>query len=264
MTKEFNKNLMIDNIFFLLKDVGKKIDDLETDVGVCRGYISRLSQEENANAEIEFIMTVAKYLNTSMDTLLNISLTHLTFTERYLVTFLDKLYKDTLDDKLDWIRESADQLNRAESDKNRNSPHPILCYETVYEMNDTGSPKAISTVVFLSNSFSRITCISGDCFNLRLKNGSRLYIMNICNGVQNMNNPDTYAKEIWMYTPRAGAHYLCSNNKSSPMVDLINNVYAMINDRMKTPRIKKDVQMIIEAFLNDDLSNDEREDEMPF
>lgn len=262
MNKEFNKQLMIDNISFLLKEFGKKIGELETEAGVSLGYISRISKEGNTKPGIEFIMKVADSLNTSIDTLLNVDLSEMTPTERYLVSFLEKLNKDTLDDKLDWNRESADRLNRAETDINGIPDHPLLSYETFYEEGECEYPDEVSRVVFVSNTFDCRTYISGDCFNLRLKNGSILYLMNISKSVYTINDSDAFAKEIWMYTPGTGANFLCSNRDTSPLAALVDNLYATVSERMKHPRIKQELQYVIDAFMKDDVSDDD--EALPF
>ncbi len=262
MTTEFNKQLMLDNISFLLKEFGKKIGELETDAGVSPGYISRISKEGNTKPGIEFIMKVADSLNTSMDTLLNVDLAEMTPTERYLISFLEKLNKDTLDDKLDWNRESADRLNRAETDINGNPDHPLLSYETFYEEGECEYPEEVSRVVFVSNSFDCKTYIDGDCFNLRLKNGSILYFMNISKSVHKVNDTDAFAKEVWMYIPETGKNYLCSNRDNSPLAALVDHLYTTVSERMKHPRIKQELQYVIDAFMKDDVSDDD--ETLPF
>ena len=262
MTNDFNKQLMLDNISFLLKEFGKKIGELEADAGVSTGYISRISKEDNTKPGIEFIMKVANSLNISMDTLLNANLAEMTPTERYLLSFLEKLSKNTLDDKLDWNRESADRLNRAETDQNGYPLHPLLSQETFYEESGSEYPDEVSRIVFVSKTFDCRTAIHGDCFNLRLKNESLLYLMNISKSVYKINDPDAFAKEIWMYAPDAGAHFLCSNRDTSPLAVLIDSLYTTVSERMKHPRIKQELKIIIDAFLKDDESDDD--EEFPF
>lgn len=259
---KFNKQLMLDNIAYLLKETGKKIGELETESGVSTGYISRISKDGNTKPGIDFIMNVADSLNVSINTLLNIDLTEMTPNEKYLLSFLKKLNKDTIDDKLDWNRESADQLNRAESDRNEDTGHPLLSVETFYEESQTEYPEEVTRVVFVSNSFDCRTSIHGACFNLRLKNGSILYLMNISKSVYRINDPNAFAKEVWMYTPDEGAHFLCSNNVVSPLADLVDELYTTVNERMKHPRIKRELQYVIDAFMKDDVSDDD--DSIPF
>ena len=153
MSGEFNIQIMLDNIYFLLEKSGKKIGELEGEAGVSAGYISRISKDGNTKPGIEFIMKVADSFNVCLDTLLKVELAKMTPTERYLAFFFEKLIKDTLEDKLDWDKESADQLNRLESDINGYSDHPLFNYETFFEEDENGYPLEVSRVVFNSHSY---------------------------------------------------------------------------------------------------------------
>lgn len=267
MTDEFNKQIMLDNISFLLNKFGKRIGELETEAGVSAGYISRITKEEKMKPGIEFIMKVAESLNTSIDTLLNINLGEMTPTEQYLVSFLEKLNKDTLKDELDWNIETEDQLNRMETDINGYAEHPLFNYETFYEESQCEYPEEVSRVVFTSRSFGCGTAVAGDCFNLRLKNKSFLYIMNISKSVRNRNDSGDFAKEVWMYTPEVGTSYLCSNKDLSSLAVLVETLYATVSEHMKHPRIKNELKYIIDSFMEDDISDDASDnfnDELPF
>lgn len=60
--------------------------------------------------------TTHKYRFAFLSISLLIIFTGLTPTEQYIVNFFDKLKADTIADKLDWNIESADYLNRLETD----------------------------------------------------------------------------------------------------------------------------------------------------
>lgn len=257
MNEEFNKKIMFDNISFMLKEVGKKIGELEADAGVSPGYISRASKDGNAKPGIDFVVKAAEALGTSVDTLISVDMTSLTPTELYLISFLEKLKKDTAADKLEWNRESADFLNRLEPGMDYYANHPLFSFETFYEKGESDYPGEVSRVVMISDSFDCHTSIAGDCFNLRMKNGAMLYIMNISKSVYNLSDNDAHAKEIWLYKPGSGKQFLCSNYKSPNFSDLINDLYFVISEFAKRPRIKSDLKLAIDSFMNDDLSDDE-------
>lgn len=264
MSEEFNKKRMFDNISFMLTEFGRKIGELETSVGVSPGYISRTSKEENVKPGIDFIVNVANALDVSLDTLLNVNMTELTPTEQYLVSFLEKLKNDTVDDKLIWNIESADSLNRQEPDMNGYVEHPLFSYETFFEKSEIEYPEEVSRVVMVSKSFDCHTAIAGECYNLEMKNHSILYIMNISKSVYNTNDINAFAKEIWMYKPRTGSKVLCSNKDSSSLAKMVEDLYRIVAERSKHPKISTDLRYIIDSFMNDDNVNDEEEDDMPF
>jgi len=264
MGVEFDKKRMLENISFLLKEKGKKIGELETEAGVSVGYISRTSKDENAKPGIDFILKVAEALNISVDMLLKVDLTDLTPTEKYLLSFFEKLLSDTQKDRLEWKRESAESLNRLEANYNGFVSHPLFGLETFYEQTECEYPSEETRVVFTSNYFGCHTCIAGDCYNLRMKNGTVFYLMNICKSVHNVNDLGAYAKEIWMCPPYEENQYLCGNKDTSVMTNLIELLYAEVCENMKHPKIKNSIRSVIEAYMNDDFEDDAYNEELPF
>lgn len=263
MSVDFNKQLMLDNISFMLKEFGKKIGELEAEAGVSPGYISRTTKDGNAKPGIDFIIKAAEALNTSVDTLLNIDLSGLTPTERYLISFIEKLKRDTADDKLEWVRFSADSLNRMDCDMNGYVEHPLFSYETFYEEGEGDYPEEVSRVVFMSHAFDVHTSIKDDCFSLRLKNGAILYLMDFSKSVYRINDPAAFGREIWMYKPAVGAQFMCSNRDNSPLSALVDDLYTVVKEFSKHPKIKKGLQEAIDAFMHDDLEDDD-DGELPF
>lgn len=261
MGSEFNKDLMIKNISFMLSEFGKKIGELEAEAGVSAGYISRTAKDTKSKPGIDFVVKVAEALKTSVDTLINVDLSELTPTERYLISFLEKLKQDTLEDKLDWIRESAASLNRMETDMNGYVEHPLFSLETFYEEGECEYPEEVTRVVMISKHFDCRTAIEGDCFNLRMKNGATLYVMNICKSVHRINDPSAYAKEIWI-SQYGKNQFLCDNSPNSSLAFLVEDLYSTLLIRSNHPKISRDLKQVIDSFMVDDLGQDD--EEMPF
>lgn len=90
MSDKFNKQVLFDNIAFLVKERGLKIGELETGAGVSPGYISRASKEGGPTPGIEFIANIARELQVSIDTLISAHMAEMTPTERYIISFLEK------------------------------------------------------------------------------------------------------------------------------------------------------------------------------
>ena len=150
MTEQFNPKILFDNIDFLIKSENRKIGEVESEAGVSAGYISRTSKDGGSRPGIDFIMNIAKVLHVSIDTLLKVDISSLTPTERYLISFLEKL----------------------ETDQNGITNHPLFDFHRFYEEGESEYPEEVSRVVFVSNSFGVHTSIHGDCFELKLKNGA--------------------------------------------------------------------------------------------
>ena len=258
--KNFNKKLVFSNIRALIqKNPDVKIGQIEKEAGIRLGYMSRLEKEGNTSEpSVEFIVTAAKLLKVSLDTLVNVDVTVLTPTEEYLVKFFDKIKKDTIADKLDWEKETSDELNSIETDINGNTYHPLFNLENVFEYNNpNGYPERMSKVVFKSNTFGTDTYINGNCFNLRLKNATFIYLMNICESVPDPRNPKNYAKEVWTWSPNSTPKLLLSSNINNPLSSVVETLYDIVNERSTHPKIESSYKNSFDAFMNDDLSDDE-------
>ena len=263
--KNFNKTLCFSNIRELLRQNSDvKIGQIEKEAGIRLGYMSRLEKEGNtAEPSMEFIVTAAKLLKVSIDTLITVDLTGLTPTEQYIVSFFDKLKADTLKDKLDWNRETAFNLNRMEADINGWVYHPLFAEETFYEETECEYPEEVTRIVFNSKTFGPHTYICGDCFNLRLKNGTTLYLMDIEKSVHRTGDMTAYAKEAWMSVPHKGCQLLVASEDDTPVAPLLEVLFSIVKERMEHPKVNNDVMYAIDSFMKDDIEDDDT-DECPF
>lgn len=265
MESEFDASVMFNNIAFLASEQNKRIGELESQAGVSTGYIAR-TRESNSKPGVEFVMRIAEALHVTMDTLIKTDLSSLTATEQYLVQFLGKLIRDTDSDKLDWNTESAGSLNRIEPDQNGYTSHPLIHVETFYEKSECEYPDEITRPVFQSRTFDVHTAFNGDSFNLRLKNGTMLYLMSICKSVHYSDEKNVDAVEVWMcgYDGEGNnTQYLCSNHDSKDIASLVNDLYSSVAENSKHPKIKPNLRYAIDAFMKDDLSDDPDEG-LPF
>ena len=262
--KNFNKTLCFSNIRELLRqNPDVKIGQIEKEASIRLGYMSRLEKVGNTSEpSMEFIVSAAKLLKVSVDTLISVDLTGLTPTEQYLVNFFDKLKADTLKDRLDWNRETAFNLNRIERDMDGSIWHPLFDEETFYEESGCEYPNEVTRIVFNSKTFGPKTYITDDCFNLRLKNGTTLYLMDIEKSVHKTDDMSAYAKEAWMYVPYKGAQLLVASQDDTPVAPLLEVLFSTVKERMEHPKVNIDVVYAIDAFMKDDVSDDD--DNVPF
>ena len=268
MPEEFNNQTLTDNITYLLKELDKKIGEFEAEVGVSPGYISRISKDGGSKPGIDFIINAASALRISIDLLLKHNLTHLTPNEKYLIPFLEKLSEDTLEDKLDWNTETSSWLNRGETDLNGNPTHPLFISDTFMSTDENGFPEEVTNIVFDSHTYGRSTTIEGNCFNVRLKNGAVLYLMNVSDS-EDIFNLGESGKEIWMVVPYSKPHFLVSSKGSTSIAGLVDSLYTLVDYQMKKPRVKKEIKYVIDAYMKDDLSDDDSndsvdDDDIPF
>ena len=263
--RSFNKHRCFENIRFLLKEKSDvKIGQIEKEAGVSLGYMSRMEKPGNTSEpSAEFIVTAAKMLGTSLDVLLFIDMTAMNPTEKYLAKLMEKLNQDTIADKLEWHRDSADSLNRMEPDMNGYVEHPLFSIETFYEEGIGDYPNKVTRIIFTSHTYDCHTAISGDCFSLKMKGDSTLYLMDICKSVYHTGDLGVFAKEIWINTPGVGAQFLTSNRDISQLAELVDLLFDTVAKGSTHPKIKKDIKSVLDAFLlDDDLGEDD--DDMPF
>lgn len=257
--KNFDKMRCLSNIRELLQcNQDVKIGQIEKEAGLQPGYMSRLEKNDNTtDPSVEFIVTASKLFNVSIDTLITVNLTGLTPTEQYIMNFFEKLKLDTSKDKLDWNRETAFNLNRLEPGLNGDVYHPLFEMETFNENN-----REANRAVFDSKTFGLKTHINGDCFNLRLKNGTTLYLMNIEKSDNKTSEASAFAKEAWVFVPNNGSQLLVASQDDTPIAPLIESLYSIVKERMEHPKINNDVMTAIDAFMKDDIEDDEFE--LPF
>lgn len=262
--RNFNKALCFSNIRELLKDNSDvKIGQIEKEAGIRLGYMSRLEKGDNtAEPSVEFIVTAAKLLNVSIDTLISMDLANLTTTEKYLVSFIEKLKSDTTQEKIYWNVETKYELDRQLVDCNGRSTHPLFSLETYFVQTESEYPEQVTDNVFVSKTFGPNTSIHGDCFNLRLKNGSTLYLMDIEKDSHYTNDKTAFVKEAVMYVPRGKTQVLATTQDEYPIGQLLEELFKTVKDRMKHPQVNNDVMTAIDAFMKDDLEDDP--EELPF
>ncbi len=246
---EFNKKLMLDNISYLLSKRDMKIGELESRADVSTGYLARLSKDENSKPGVELVMKMADALGVSIDSLLQHDYRSLTPTESYLLKFLGKLRTDTLNDKLDWQKESADSLNRWPQNDDGTVDHPMLSYETFWQETEVEYPNEVSRVVFVSKSYGCNTYICGDCFKLGMEGGYTLYLMNIMKDVCNIKEKDTAGIELWTCSPVGEKDFICATTDHSALSFALNGLHNAVEERAQYPRLKKGVKNALDAFM---------------
>ncbi len=121
---KFNKKKMAVNIKKLAKNKGIKIGKIESQAGVSPGYVSRLlNKQDNATSLLMDLLTGAsELLGVSADSLLNTDFDALSSGEAYLLTFYEKLLKDTQNGNLFWTTEAAERLEKYLE----YFPHPLI------------------------------------------------------------------------------------------------------------------------------------------
>lgn len=103
LVNSFDKDILFDNLSYLISQKGLKIGEFEKTAGVSQGYISRKSVGNGTKIKLDFVVRAASILDISIDRLLTTRISELTIREEYCLNFLDKLISDTASDKLQWF-----------------------------------------------------------------------------------------------------------------------------------------------------------------
>lgn len=248
---KFDRKICISNIYALAKERNVKIGDLEKEGGMSVGYLSRLSKEDNTSVpSIEFIASAAEQLGVSVESLISHDFTQLTPTERYLLNFIEKLQKDTMTDKLYWVKQTTMYLNTLEADEYGGEVgHPL--FDIFWESGET-EPTYCSR-------YGQLRTIAGDCFFLRLTSWESVYLMNV-------NDPDE-GEVFELYLVQNGiANALCQSGGSSKMFCFdLEMLYGYVSESCKHPKLESSVMSAIDAFMENRLQERESlNDDTPF
>lgn len=115
VVKHFDKKRCLDNIYFLAKQKGKKIRELEKLASVSTGYLSRANKEDSTSKlTIDLIAAIAQVLEVSIDKLVSYDLSGLSPNERRIVEFIEKLGLDTVNGNVVWDKHSSPTLDDIE------------------------------------------------------------------------------------------------------------------------------------------------------
>lgn len=257
--KNFNKFLLFSNIRELLKASDIKIGQIEKEAGLQNGYMSRLEKLDNStDPSVEFLLTASKLLKVSIDSLTGCNFRSLNETELYLLKVIDKFRTDTMNNKLEWQIESAEMLNDGTYSADWNA-HPLFNESLLHFETGCDYPEDRSLYTFNSYSYGAATEIADDCYNVKIKNYSTIYIMNIKRLITNKNDIEDYTKEVWLVDRNNNKECLVSINKFPGLADAVNDLYQEIKAYASRPKLSKDTRKILDGYLNDDFSIDEEE-----
>ena len=104
--RTFNSQVFSKNLEVLLKRTGMKISDLEMMLNVSAGYISRaIGQDSKKRLSIDIAWEIADLFQINLDNLLNRDITTPTKDIKQVVSFIDKLIKDTDESTIHWEKQ---------------------------------------------------------------------------------------------------------------------------------------------------------------
>ena len=187
---KFDQKHLLENIFTIITQKGLKIGELEKGSGLSVGYLSRLAKSEKAFPTVETVWRIARTLGVSVEWLIEGGTACPTSQTEYLNQFIQRLFDQTREGKLDWGRYTHWEINSMleqgaagdfpameESPEGRtfNTPHalsdmdPSAC-SLVTNHDRTRRIRAVTEP-------AAVVAIPGSCFFTDLSEESRLYLI---------------------------------------------------------------------------------------
>lgn len=240
--KNFDKHRVFSNIRKLMQLKDVKLGQIEKEAGTQPGYMSRLEKEGNtSDPTVEFVVSAAKTLEVSVDSLINGSFAEITPTEAYILKFIKKLIDDTRKDSLNWKRGSESALDRVHlvDFSTGEVSHPLFGY--THDCDEYGNE--IDRVYYNSKFFpDEEVLVTGACYNAELSNDAKVYLMNCTK---------PFESYYEMYLRQGDTKTVCCSIESCDEVaSLMDNLYKEIELSTKRIHLDNDTKDIIENYLN--------------
>lgn len=255
MAENVEKDLFADNIHYLIKKSGLSVKRFEEEIGVPKGYLSKISKksepvsDDDPIEEVDFLMRCVDFFNLSVFILLAFDFSASTPTERYLVSFLDKLISDTGFGGLCWVVRPKDAYDEMGIDLQASGKNLTFHLKPSSQKDKGNHPELAFKYIYNDSKFyNDQKTISGDCYYLDLRNSSALHLINVRYGFDLATEEDVFAKEIWMQT-KSGLKLVCSDLESPRLAKFIKTLFNKVGEYVKQVEIDKEVEDAIDLYM---------------
>lgn len=246
-----DKDRCLGNIYSLAKKKGLRIGDLETSCGVSVGYLARLRQDKKQILPgSEFLFRAAVLLETTVDHLLNYDDRFATDTEKYLSSFIRKMIRDTLAEKLIWRKDPSCIPSPYILDKPGVCPdHPLLSLDHV--LTSEGKSKEIYLSHFHPSARDLVPL---SAWRAAISQDNDVVLVQVTR-----NNGETESTEPWveleLYLDAKKTNEfssLCNTNANSPGFydQALNDLYDSIVISFHAGPLGPSVQDAIDRYMN--------------
>lgn len=244
----FDKVRFFSNLYWLIKEKGKKLGELEKLAGVSVGYFSRINKEgSNAIPSIEVVTALASELGVAIDTLVFGNFCEPTVTEEYLIDFLEKLLLDTQTDSIIWEKEGKAYLsNRAFRDREITYPHPLFAVS--YD-----DKKGYCYRSRFHNSKDEVGVID-DCYHVPLGDGNTVYLMCVGSIDDTSTSLSNQIREYELYivSKELEVSNVCHSlgQDTDVLWEHLQRLYDAAIEQCHHTQIAPEVRSIIDAYMN--------------
>ena len=250
----FDKKRCLDNIYFLAKQKGKKIGELEELAGVSTGYLSRANKEDSTSKlTIDLIAAIAQALEVSIDKLVNYNLSGLSPNERRVIAFIEKLMKDTEDGVIDWKKNPPVPAGSIECYGDGTTSHCLYLCE---------NQEPYYHSYFFPGHFTRQT---GEYFTYSLDEETSIIFTKVHHDAMQGDDFELY---FWVTDDynRLSVEPVCGTSPAleSSFDTLLRQLYDTVTDSCRNVKLSPVVRNIIDRYMGDRPNNSHVTDDLPF
>lgn len=295
---EFDKIVFADNLSRLIQQTGRKISDVEKDLGVSVGFISRLGKADSKyNVNAETLCKAAELFGVSMDSLVRKADQTEATNEAYIFDFVSKVLAQTDGGKLEWKRISLDELEGMFDDA-ITVRFPIYNFvgkgykglypsdEEIYRFGVARSRCGAGTRKYFTATGAEASP-QGDVFSVKLNWQHTLYLLRSNIYVDPIDDVNFFFELCFVDTERFEDMYgtahsmvdlpkrlelpgavtpICNTlqmDTTSAAYQKIRELYTTVNSLFGHNRVSKDARSIIDMFMLDQLKDEPVAEDSP-
>lgn len=143
---EFDRKRFADNVKFFADMYYGGVSLLEFEVGVSRGYISRIAKEGGMIPNIEKVLKICKACHTPISEMLDLDMSKVLAADREAYKFLEDILRKTIHGEISWRAFSEKEMEQYRSGSS--GPFQSLFKDNVYD----GDKKYNEHAVFIDHS----------------------------------------------------------------------------------------------------------------
>lgn len=281
MLEEIDKKRLFDNIYALIEEKKVKIGDLEENIGVSKGYLSRSRKAENDSLpSVDVLYKTAQYLGVSVDLLLHGDFSKATDNLTLMLKFVDKLTKMTNKNELHWDVIYAYQVDEALKHGDDSLPIIERKGEAQIEEEKKSNPLGVqlthgghlceSKLAYIDDGSIGVfrAYVEDDGFDVTLGNGDRLYIFKLFEDCPESDDKDgqghiqytvyrmsdeavggPFEEDTRLITTKSRIYSTAEYNELKPASEIL---YQAIKRHERDVAIDDSTRSFIDSFLNNE------------
>ena len=163
------KKIILSNVFYLIGKLDLRVGEVEEQIGVSTGYLSRLNKDDKSTKiSLDLVFSLSEVLGVPLDMLCSVDMAASTPNDLKAIRFVEQLAKETSLGSRRWDKESLRQLSEIRVFANGNTDHPL------YKSNHAGDACFNSSFAIKNG-----TRVINDMFSTNIGNDNWVYVVNV-------------------------------------------------------------------------------------